>query len=85
MAKITAQPKINFELTVTLSESEARALDALTGYGDDAFIEKFKKDLGSHYMKDHEQGLRDLFKSIRQIVPGQLSRLDAARKEFLKA
>jgi hypothetical protein len=85
VAKITAQSKINFEMTITISEAETRALDALTGYGDTEFIKAFKEFLGEYYLRDHEQGLKDFFKSIRQIVPGQLSRLDAARKEFLKA
>jgi hypothetical protein len=42
MAKITTRPNVNLDLTFTINESEARALDALAGYGDDSFIKAFK-------------------------------------------
>jgi hypothetical protein len=82
MAKISAEPQIHFELTVKLSEAETRALDALAGYGDDAFIKAFYEKLGTAYMKPHEAGLREFLKTIRILVPGQLTRLDAARSTF---
>lgn len=84
MARISAQPKISLELTFTVSESEARALDALAGYGDDAFIEKFKASLGSYYMQDHEQGLREFLRSIRDIASVHIRALDKARKAFVE-
>ena len=82
MAKIDARPKIELTLAFTVTEIEARALDALAGYGDDAFIDAFYKHLGKAYMESHEAGLRTFLKSIREIVPGHLSRVDEARKIF---
>jgi len=41
MAKFVLQPSVKFEIVVTLTETEARALEALAGYGVDAFIEHF--------------------------------------------
>lgn len=61
--------------TITL---EVRALDALVGYGDDAFVKVFYEHLGKHYMQPHEAGL----KSVRELVPGILRRTDDARLVF---
>jgi hypothetical protein len=82
MAKITTKPTIQLELIITLSESEARALDALAGYGDDAFIKAFYEVMGRHYLEPHEKGLRLLLKTVREIVPNWLRRVDDARKKF---
>ena len=71
--------EIKYQCTITLSESEMRALDALTGYGDDAFLEVFYK-LGKHYMHPHEKGLRNLFERIREEIPPRLNTIDKARK-----
>lgn len=59
MAKITAQPTIDMTVTFSVSEAEARALDGLVGYGDDAFIATFKDQLGSAYIRNHEAALRE--------------------------
>ncbi len=54
MAQITEHPTITLEASFKVTEAELRALDALAGYGDDAFIKMFYTDLGEHYMKPHE-------------------------------
>lgn len=80
MAKITAVPKLGINIQFQVDESEARALEALSGYGDDAFIKNFYEFLGRYYMEPHEQGLRSFLKSIREQVSSPLSRMDEARK-----
>jgi hypothetical protein len=82
MAQITARPRIELFVQFTINEEEARALDALTGYGDDAFIKAFYENLGAAYMKSHEEGLRMFLKSVRAFMPGILSSTDNARKAF---
>uniref|UniRef100_A0AAU6VZ03 Uncharacterized protein n=1 Tax=Pseudomonas phage Arace01 TaxID=3138526 RepID=A0AAU6VZ03_9VIRU len=82
MAQITQQPKVEVTTQFTVSELELRALDALAGYGDDAFIHAFYEKLGKAYMQKHEAGLRSFLKSIREIAPGIIHRTDAARKAF---
>jgi hypothetical protein len=82
MAQIFVQPKLELNLTFTVTEEEARALDALVGYGDDAFIKAFKESLGSHYMEKHEQGLRSFFVTIRKWMPTILGALDKAKTSF---
>lgn len=80
MAKIIQRAQIELHLTFDVNESEARALDALAGYGDDAFIQAFYTTLGEAYMRKHEKGLRQFLRSIREFVPGPLNRIDRARR-----
>lgn len=84
MADIIARPKLDLRVTFSVNEAEARALDALAGYGDDAFIKVFYDKLGQHYMGPHESGMRSLLCSIRDHLPAILSRSDEARKIFDK-
>lgn len=82
MAKVAAQPMIGVKITFTVSESEARALDALAGYGEDAFVKSFYEVLGEGYMKPHEAGLREFLGSIRDVVNPALARLNDAKLVF---
>lgn len=79
MAKITTHPQITLEITFTVNEQEARALDGLTGYNMDEFLKFFYEHMGSHYLKPHEEGLRTFFESIREIVRPELAKVDAVR------
>jgi hypothetical protein len=82
MAKIEGRATCQLHITIALTEDEARALDSLAGYGDDAFVEAFYTNLGRSYMERHEQGLRSFLKSIREFIPGVLGRADDARLAF---
>ncbi|VVE59542.1 hypothetical protein PIN31009_05580 [Pandoraea iniqua] len=82
MAKITQRPTVHVGAVFEFSEAEMRALDALTGYGVDAFLEVFYRQLGKTYMQPHEAGLRELFESVREQIPAILQRANEARKAF---
>lgn len=82
MAEIVQRPKVEVTATMLFNEAELRALDALVGYGVDPFLEVFYAKLGKHYMQPHEAGLRTLFESVRQTVPGILRRTDDAHRVF---
>jgi hypothetical protein len=82
MAKLSQRATVQVEVAFTVDEAEARALDALVGYGDDAFIQAFYEKLGKAYMRDHEKGLRSFFKSVRELMPPILSRATSAREVF---
>ena len=84
MAGIEERSVVKVDAKFTVSEGELRALEALAGYGDDAFIEMFYKTLGKTYLQPHEKHLREFLKSIRSIATPILSRTDAARKAFNK-
>lgn len=82
MAKITQAPHVEVAATMSFTEAELRALDALVGYGFDPFILAFYEKMGKHYMRPHEAGMRSVFESIREAVPGILRRTDDARRVF---
>jgi hypothetical protein len=82
MGRITQQPVVQVEGTFTLTESEMRALDAMVGYGEDAFLKVFYEKLGRAYMQPHEAGLRSLFKTVSANVPAILGRAKRAREAF---
>lgn len=82
MAKIVQQPVVAVSASFTVNEAELRALSALAGYGDDAFIKMFYESLGKTYMAPHEAGLREFLKSIRNVADGILHRTDVARAAF---
>lgn len=82
-AKTTAT--LTFGASITLTEVECRALDALVGYGDDAFLKHFKENLGSAYIRDHELGLRSFFGTIRRDVLPALREINQARDDLKEA
>lgn len=85
MGKVVGIPTVKLSVRIDLTEDEARALDALAGYGDDAFIEAFYEKLGKAYMRDYEQGLRSFLTSMRRELSPLFGKADAARKAFESA
>jgi hypothetical protein len=66
MAEIKKQDvQISARLTLTIDEEELLALDAIAGYGTDAFIKAFYTTMGQHYLQPHERGLRTFLESVR--------------------
>lgn len=83
MAEIKKQGvNISAELTLTISEEELRALDALAGYGDDAFIKAFYQVMGQSYLQPYERGLRTFLASIRGCA--SLARDAEECREFMR-
>lgn len=86
MAELECSVRVSFErIRFTVDEDEIRALDALTGYSDDAFIKHFKEQLGTAYIQDHEAGLRKFFQTIRSIASSEISIIDRARHDLKEA
>lgn len=82
MAQLVEIPKVEVTTQFTVTEGELRALDALAGYGDDAFIKMFYEKCGQHYLKPYEKDLRQFLTSVRSLAAPILSRTDDARKAF---
>lgn len=53
------------QVTIRLNYEQAKALDAMAGYGAEAFIKAFKEKLGAHYITPYEEGIKSLFSEIR--------------------
>lgn len=61
---ITAfETKIYLELT----EGEAGALDAICGYGPEAFLKWFKNNLGRYYIEKYEKHVKSLFEKAQKL------------------
>jgi hypothetical protein len=85
MAKVIGHGEISGSVTLVLTEAEAKALDALVGYGVAPFLEAFYKHLGKAYLQPYEQGLKSLFESVRTgegSVSNFLKRIHDAREVF---
>ena len=84
MAKLEQRPQVALDVTLRLSEAEARALLALTVYGEESFLRSFYKNLGRSALEPHEAGLRSLFDSVGQVLPPIFKRMKAAQIAFVK-
>lgn len=82
MATVTGTPKLELEITLKISEGELQALNALVGYGNDAFIKTFYEKLGKVYMREHEGHMRSFMDGIRKQAPAILHNVEAARKAY---
>ena len=81
MVKVaTRVPKIELNFTLTVTEGELRALDALAGYGVDEFIKAFYTNLGKAYLEPHESDLRLFLKTLWKVCPGLIAKADEAHK-----
>ena len=83
--KIEGRPELGIDITIRLTESEARALDALAGYDFEAFLDVFYQKMGKAYLQPHEDGLRSLFIAIRDKsgIRTLLSRMEVCRSVWL--
>lgn len=80
MAKVRGEVFTTGTVTLVLDEAEARALEALAGYGDEKFLEVFYKHLGEAYLRPHQAGLFSLFSAARGEVGQVLNAIDKRRK-----
>lgn len=82
MAKFEQKANIELQVTMTLSESEARALSVLCSYGTAAVQKKISELVGSSDCAKHKQGFESFLESCREIDP-ILARVNDARAVFL--
>ena len=79
MANLKIKSNVTAEFTLTITEQEARALAAITGYSTDDFLKVFYQHMGSYYLQPHEKGVYSLFETLRGLN-FQLAALDKAQK-----
>ncbi|WP_205633963.1 hypothetical protein [Labilithrix luteola] len=78
--RIKPSTNASFEVTLVLNESEARALDAICGYGSAAFLAVFYERLGRAYLEPHERGFRSLSEVVTTQLRPQLAQVKEARR-----
>lgn len=83
--RLLQMPRVEMDVAIRLTSAEVRALDALAGYGIEPFLKVFYAQMGQHYLKPHEAGLRSLFETVRSELPTLMRRHDAARQAFALA
>jgi len=79
-----AKSRIDVTIQITISEDEARALDAIMGYGAKGFIEGFYKQMGKHYLMPYEHAVPSLFAGVRTQIAPILEKADKAREVFFE-
>jgi len=82
--EIWSSSKMEINITLKLTEDEARALHKMTVYGTKPFLVWFYKHLGTSYLKKHENGLISLFNRIEKELPKHFEKIDTARKVLNK-
>jgi len=78
--RVITTSKVEMKITIELSEVEARALEAIAGYGPSKFKEWFYKNLGKHYLEPHSIGVDSLFATVKKELPYHLNKIDEVRK-----
>lgn len=79
MSQIKSISVVQTTIELTLSESEAQALIAISSYNIKDFLEVFYKHMGKYYLKPHERGLRSLFETVRKELPQHIHSVEKAR------
>lgn len=79
MAEINKNVKIEFTATITLTEIELAALEALTAYGTKAFLNVFSEKLGTSAIGPFQKGIETLFQTISNDVSPTLSQIKGMR------
>lgn len=80
-----AQTKVEFTVNFELTDTEAKALMAIAGYGADEFLKVFYEKLGKSYLQPFEIGVKNLFHTIRETLPSEISKIDKAKEAISEA
>jgi transposase len=80
MEKVKSSSSLDVRIILSLSEKEARALNAITTYGHKSFLEVFYEHLGKSVLQPYEDGIITLFKTIEEELPKHLKKADDARQ-----
>jgi len=79
MEKVRSTSNLTVGVILSLTEVEARALQAITVYGAKEFLNTFYDKLGKAYLQPFEEGVKSLFETINEELPRHLNRADKAR------
>ena len=78
--KAKLEPSISGNISIVLTEMEARALEGMIAYGPDNFLDMFYSHLGKAYLKEYESGVRKLFLGVQDIISPMLLKIERVRK-----
>lgn len=78
--KIQSSSNVELNITLKITESEARALKEFTVFGTETFLKVFYEKLGKTTLSRHESGVYSLFETIKKELPKHLNKIDKVRK-----
>ena len=81
--EIKSTSKIDVQITLQLTEVEARALQAITVYGTKEFLKCFYTHLGRNYLEPHEEGVVALFETIKTELPFHINKVNDVRDVWM--
>lgn len=82
MKDATVKIGLDAEITIILSEIEARALYGIFVYDVNIFLKVFYEKMGTAYVKPYEEGVRSLHERIRKLLNGPLWKVNEARNKL---
>lgn len=82
MATSRVQVKTEILTTITLTEDEVMALDGIFGYGAEAFLKAFYREMGKVYVQPYEKGVRSLHEHMRGTLSPAISKIREIRRQF---
>lgn len=83
--KSNSQASVEFNVRFTLTLGQAKALEAIAGYGADPFLKVFYEHMGKAYLQPHEAEMRRLFSQIKDELPREISKIETATKVINEA
>lgn len=82
--KTEVNTRVLFNVKCVLEEDELRALDALVGYGFNAFLKCFYEHMGKAYLEPYEKDLKALFEKVQSLRP-EIDKIKEMRKLLKKS
>lgn len=82
MAQLFNRPTITLNVCLALDDSETAALQALTGYSNDALLKAIESKVSEALVREHRPGLSSLFDSIRSLLGPIVDKGNEAKKVF---
>lgn len=82
MAEVQGRPTVTLQITLALSEEEARALEAFASYDEKKVLNVFFEHIGTSALEPHQAGFLSLLRSARLQLPYWLDRANRARDAF---
>lgn len=83
--KSNSKAQVEFSISLTLTVGQAKALDAIVGYGVEPFLKVFYEHMGKSYLQPHETEMKKLFEQIKEELPKEVHKIETARKAINEA
>lgn len=80
-----AKVDVQMNITLTLTIEEAKALNAIAGYGTKPFLDLFYEKMGKHYLQPQEKDFILFLEKCQYQIPKEISKIERAKKGIIDA